>query len=160
MCLFFSFYGILYADESSLKSNSINISGNKYTLQVEHTLNPKVGYVDLNFQITETESKVQKNNYKISVVAEKGEEKFKTFALNNSTNPNVYKCVFDLEKSGQWIFKTSISEDEYEENIEFSIYIEDRNRETSFFSLSSYLFAVIFLIIFLAPLYIFRKVIF
>ena len=95
MCLFFSFYGILYADESSLKSNSINISGNKYTLQVEHTFNPKVGYVDLNFRITETESKVQKNNYKISVVAEKGEEKFKTFALNNSTNPNVYKCVFD-----------------------------------------------------------------
>ncbi|MFL2673045.1 MAG: hypothetical protein ACJ0G3_00005, partial [Dehalococcoidia bacterium] len=113
-----------------------------------------------NFRITETESKVQKNNYKILVIAEKGEERFKTFALNNSSNPNVYKCVFDLEKSGQWIFKTSISEDEYEENIEFSIYIEDRNRETSPFSLSSYLFAAIFLIIFLAPLYIFRKVIF
>ncbi len=114
----------------------------------------------MNFQVTEKGSKIQKNNYKISVIAEKGEEKFKTFALNNSTNPNVYKCVFDLEKSGEWIFKTNISSDNNEENIEFSIYIEDRNRETSPFSSSFYLFAVIFLIIFLAPLYIFRKVIF
>tara|TARA_B100001996_G_scaffold4128_1_gene3507 strand:- start:98 stop:460 length:363 start_codon:yes stop_codon:yes gene_type:complete len=107
--------------------------------------------VDLTFRVTEKGPKVQKNNYKISVIAERGEEKFQTFALNNPTSPDVYKCVFDLEKSGEWIFKTNISGDNNEENIEFSIYIEDRNRETSPFSSSFYLFAAIFLIIFLAP---------
>ena len=138
----------------------MDISGDKYDLRVGHTANPKVGYLDLTFQINSKAKETQKNNYKISLIAEKGEEKFKTFALNTSDYPDIYKCVFDLERSGNWIFKTNISNNNIEENIEFSIYIEDRNRETSPFSPSFYLFAIIFLIIFLAPLYIFRKAIF
>ena len=47
-----------------------------------------------------------------------------------------------------------------EESLNFQINLLDRNRETSPFSISFYLFSIIFLAIFLGPLYIFRKNIF
>ena len=51
----------------------MDISGDKYDLRVGHTTNPKVGYLDLTFQINSKAKETQKNNYKISVIAEKGE---------------------------------------------------------------------------------------
>lgn len=130
-------------------------------LEIEHLSDPKIGYLDLDLKVDSKSTSSVNNNYKILLVAENGEDKFKTFALNTPSKPDIYKCVFDLEKNGEWHFYATISENNNKEEIlEFSIIVEGRNRETSPFSASFYLFGLIFLTIFLAPLYIFRKTIF
>ena len=40
----------------------MDISGDKYDLRVGHTTNPKVGYLDLTFQINSKAKETQKNN--------------------------------------------------------------------------------------------------
>ena len=40
----------------------MDISGDKYDLRVGHTANPKVGYLDLTFQINSKAKETQKNN--------------------------------------------------------------------------------------------------
>jgi len=130
-------------------------------LEIEHLASPKIGYLDLDLKVDSKAKSSINSNYKILLIAENGKDKFKTYALSTPSEPDVYKCVFDLEKNGEWYFYATISEDNSKEEIlEFSIIVEGRNRETSPFSGSFYLFFLIFLTIFLAPLYIFRKTIF
>ena len=143
----------IYADEHLVKIENLNSSN--YTLNVYYPAEPKVGYIDLEIEFKELPGEI-----KLLLVASLGEDKFQTYALSTSDNPKIYKCVFDLEKSGVWNFDVSIINSLEEEKLDFQIDLLDRNRETSPFSLSFYLFSLIFLAIFLGPLYIFRKNIF
>ena len=89
------------------------------------------------------------------------DEKFQTYALSSKQKPKIYKCVFDLEKSGLWDFEMSIT-DSYgkEESLNFQINLLDRNRETSpFFNFILFIQHHFFSDI-SCPLYIFRKNIF
>jgi len=114
------------------------------------------GYKDL-----EIEFKEAPQDIKLLLIANLHEEKFQTYALSSNQKPKIYKCVFDLEKSGLWDFDMFITDSSgKEECLNFQINLLDRNRETSPFSISFYLFSIIFLAIFLGPLYIFRKNIF
>ena len=144
----------LLADEHLEKIE--NLKSKSYSINVHYPSNPKVGYLDLEIEFTEVQEEI-----KLLLVASLNEDKFQTYALNSTDEPEIYKCVFDLEKSGLWNFDVSIVVPSgQEENINFQINLLDRNRETSPFSLSFYLFSFIFLAIFLGPLYIFRKNIF
>ena len=144
----------LLADEHLEKIE--NLKSKSYSINVHYPSNPKVGYLDLEIEFTKVPEEI-----KLLLVASLNEDKFQTYALNSTDEPEIYKCVFDLEKSGLWNFDVSIvGLSGQEENINFQINLLDRNRETSPFSLSFYLFSFIFLAIFLGPLYIFRKNIF
>jgi len=147
-------FNFIYADEHLVKIENLN--SNNYSLNVYYPAEPKVGYIDLEIEFEELPGEI-----KLLLVASLGEDKFQTYALSTANKPKVYKCVFDLEKSGLWNFDVSISGSSgQEENINFQINLLERNRETNPFSLSFYLFSFIFLAIFLGPLYIFRKNIF
>ena len=144
----------LLADEHLEKIE--NLKSKNYSINVHYPSSPKVGYLDLEIEFTKIPEEI-----KLLLIASLNEDKFQTYALSSTDEPKIYKCVFDLEKSGLWNFDVSIvGPSGQEENINFQINLLDRNRETSPFSLSFYLFGLIFLAIFLGPLYIFRKNIF
>lgn len=133
-----------------------NLKSKNYSINVHYPSNPKVGYLDLEIEFNKIPEEI-----KLLLIASLNEDKFQTYALSSTDEPKIYKCVFDLEKSGLWNFDVSIAGPlGNEENLYFQINLLDRNRETSPFSLSFYLFSFIFLAIFLGPLYIFRKNIF
>ena len=147
-------FNFLHADEHLEKIE--NLKSKNYSINIHYPSNPKVGYLDL-----EIEFSTIPEDIKLLLIASLNEDKFQTYALSSTEEPKVYKCVFDLEKSGLWNFDVSISGSSgQEENINFQINLLERNRETNPFSLSFYLFSFIFLAIFLGPLYIFRKNIF
>lgn len=144
----------LLADEHLEKIE--NLKSKNYSINVHYPSNPKVGYLDLEIEFNKIPEEI-----KLLLIASLNEDKFQTYALSSTDEPKIYKCVFDLEKSGLWNFDVSIvGPSDNEENLYFQINLLDRNRETSPFSLSFYLFSFIFLAIFLGPLYIFRKNIF
>lgn len=146
-------FNFIYADEHLVKIENLN--SNNYSLNVYYPAEPKVGYIDLEIEFEELPGEI-----KLLLVASLGKDKFQTYALSTANKPKIYKCVFDLEKSGVWNFDVTIISPLEEEKLNFQIDLLDRNRETSPFSLSFYLFSLIFLAIFLGPLYIFRKNIF
>jgi len=144
----------LLADEHLEKIE--NLKSENYSINVHYPSNPKVGYLDLEIEFAKIPEEI-----KLLLIASLNEDKFQTYALRSTGEPKIYKCVFDLEKSGLWNFDVSIvGPSGREENLYFQINLLDRNRETSPFSISFYLFSIIFLAIFLGPLYIFRKNIF
>ena len=154
LIFFLSSINFVFADNHLSKIE--NLKSKNYTTTVYFTPNPKVGYLDL-----EIEFDTAPQDIKLLLIASLHDEKFQTFALSSKENPKIYKCVFDLEKSGSWDFKMLITDSSgKEESLNFQINLLDRNRETSPFSISFYLFSIIFLAIFLGPLYIFRKNIF
>ena len=154
LIFFLSSINFIFADNHLSKIE--NLKSENYSTTVYFSSDPKVGYLDL-----EIEFDTAPRDIKLLLIASLHDEKFQTYALSYKQNPKVYKCVFDLEKSGLWDFKMSITDSSgKEESLNFQINLLDRNRETSPFSISFYLFSVIFLAIFLGPLYIFRKNIF
>ena len=147
-------FNFLHADEHLEKIE--NLKSKNYSINIHYPSNPKVGYLDLEIEFSKIPEDI-----KLLLIASLNEDKFQTYALSSTEEPKIYKCVFDLEKSGLWNFDVSISSSSgQEENINFQINLLERNRETNPFSLSFYLFSFIFLAIFLGPLYIFRKNIF
>ena len=154
LILFLSNINFIFADRHLTIIESLE--SENYSVNIYFPSDPKVGYLDLEIEFREVPQEI-----KLLLIANLHDEKFQSYALSSNQEPKIYKCVFDLEKSGLWDFDMLIT-DSYgkEENISFQINLLDRNRETSPFSISFYLFSIIFLAIFLGPLYIFRKNIF
>ena len=154
LILFLSNINFIFADRHLTIIESLE--SENYSVNIYFPSDPKVGYLDLEIEFREVPQEI-----KLLLIANLHDEKFQTYALSSNQEPKIYKCVFDLEKSGLWNFDMFIT-NSYgkEENISFQINLLDRNRETSPFSISFYLFSIIFLAIFLGPLYIFRKNIF
>lgn len=154
LILFLSNINFIFADKHLTIIK--NLESENYSVNIYFPSDPKVGYLDL-----EIEFKEAPQDIKLLLIANLHEEKFQTYALSSNQKPKIYRCVFDLEKSGLWDFDMFITDSNgKEESINFQINLLDRNRETSPFSISFYLFSIIFLAIFLGPLYIFRKNIF
>ena len=57
----------------------------------------RVGYLDLEIEFTKIPEEI-----KLLLIASLNEDKFQTYALSSTGEPKIYKCVFDLEKSGLW----------------------------------------------------------
>lgn len=146
------------ADNHQKKSELV--AGSSFDLYISYLENLKIGYVDLEFEVTNKSTGQKESKVIISVIASHKDEKFVTFALNTPSAPHLYKCVFDIEESGVWIFTADVSQENYQESFQFTIEVEERNRKTNPFSESFFLFILIFLIIVTIPLFVFRKTIF
>ncbi len=143
------------------QKENITIEGIDKNINISYSSNPKVGYLNLEILALDRKTSEPIQDIIVSVLAEHSEEKFLTYALSVPSDPFIYKCVFDLEASGSWQFTALFNENKIdEEKYKFEINLLDRNRETSPFSVSGYLFALIFLVLFLSPMIIFRKSIF
>ena len=80
-----------------------NLKSENYSINVHYPSNPKVGYLDLEIEFTKIPEEI-----KLLLIASLNEDKFQTYALSSTEEPKIYKCVFDLEKSGLWNFDVSI----------------------------------------------------
>jgi hypothetical protein len=156
--LFINSNQILSADNHQKKSELV--AGTRFDLYISYLETQKIGYVDLEFAVTNKSSGQKESEVIISVIASHKDEKFVTFALNTPSTPHLFKCVFDIEESGVWIFTADVSQENYQELFQFTIEVEERNRKTNPFSESFFLFILIFLIIVTIPLFVFRKTIF